>query len=267
MKAFFGFQQLLAAATVFTLAIFAGCASTDESDTAPRTDKARIEAAETQVTLGVGYLQQGRTELALERFQRALKFNPRSSNAHTSLGVLYEQISRADLAEKSYKRAAELEPKKGALRNNFGQFLCRTERFAEADREFKAALDDPFYATPVTAAINAGKCAKLAGNSAEAEKYLRTALARSPDAKEVFLPLAGLSFERGEFMKARAFLQRHESSGLPIDAEFLKLGVQVETKLGDLKAAAAYAEKLRTDSSSNAPADSTTSSTEPETAP
>jgi type IV pilus assembly protein PilF len=267
MNASLSLRRAIVACWLTAIILCAGCAGTDETDTAPRTEKARMTAAETQVTLGVGYLQQGRTELALERFQRALKFNPRSSNAHTSLGVLYEQISRPDLAEKSYKRAAELEPKKGALRNNFGQFLCRTQRYAEADREFKAALDDPFYATPVTAAINAGKCAKLAGNNDEAEKYLRTALTRSPDAKEVFLPLAGLSFERGEFMRARAFLQRHESSGLPIDAEFLKLGVQVETKLGDLKAAAAYADRLRTDSSSKTPVDSSTLSTKPETAP
>jgi type IV pilus assembly protein PilF len=227
-------------------AFFSGCA-TDDNDSAPRGQKALMEAAETQVTLGVGYLQKGRTELAMERFQRALKFNPRSSNAHTSMGVLYEQISRADLAEKSYARAAQLDPSKGALRNNFGQFLCRTGRYAEADREFIAALDDPFYATPVTAAINAGKCAKLSGKPADAERYLRVALERSPDAKEVFLPLAGILAERGESMKARAFLQRHEAAGLPIDADFLKLGIKVETKLGDLKAAQAYRERFQND--------------------
>jgi type IV pilus assembly protein PilF len=238
--------RLIAFVVVF--AALSGCASGDrESDSTPRGTKELMEAAETQVTLGVDYLQKGRTELAMERFQRALKFNPRSANAHTSLGVLYEQISRPDLAEKSYARAAQLEPKKGAPRNNYGQFLCRVGRYDEANREFTAALDDPFYATPVTAAINAGKCAKLSGKPTDAERYLRIALERRPDAKEVFLPLAGVLAERGENMKARAFLQRHESSGLPMDADFLKLGIKVETKLGDLKAAQAYRERLEND--------------------
>ncbi len=236
-------RALFLGALVF-VAQLTGCASGDVSDVTPQSLAERISAAETQVNLGVGYLQNGHTELALERFERALRFNPKCASAHTSMGVLYEQISQPELAEKNYRLATQLEPKKGDVRNNFGQFLCRVGRYDEADAQFKSALADPFYKTPALAASNAGKCARAAGHLEAAEQYLRVALKQNPDMKEAFLPLAGLLFARGQSMNARAFLQRYEASGLLQDAEFLKLAVQVEEKLGDAKAAAAYRDRL-----------------------
>ena len=209
-----------------------------------KAENAAVRAANTQVTLGVGYLEQGRVEEALERFQRAIAFDPRSASAYTSLGVLYEQISRPDLAEKNYAKAVQLEPRKGAVHNNFGQFLCRVGRYEQADAEFKVALNDPFYDTPAIAATNAGKCARASGQNEQAEKYLRLALSKNPNAAEVYLPLASVLHQRGQSMNARAFLQRFEASGLPQDAEYLRLAAQVESRLGDTKAANAYRERL-----------------------
>ncbi len=221
-----------------------GCATDEVNAVTPQSASERNSAAETQVNLGVGYMQRGHTELALERFERALKFNPKSALAYSSRGVLYEKIARPELAERDYRKATELEPRKGDVRNNFGQFLCRIGRYDEADTEFKAALEDPFYHTPALAASNAGKCARAAGHMDAAETYLRLALKKNPDTTEAFLPLASLLFARGQSMNARAFLQRHEASGLEQSAEFLKLAAEVEEKLGDAKAAAAYRERL-----------------------
>jgi type IV pilus assembly protein PilF len=238
-----GFNLRLISALILVVQLTA-CATGGVSDVTPQSLTERISAAENQVNLGVGYMQNGHTELALERFERALRFNPKCASAHTSMGVLYEQISQPDLAEKNYRLATELEPKKGDVRNNFGQFLCRIGRYDEADLQFKFALADPFYKTPSRAASNAGKCARAAGHLDAAEQYLRVALKQNPDTKEAFLPLAGLLFARGQSMNARAFLQRYEASGLAQDAEFLKLAAQVEEKLGDAKAAAAYRDRL-----------------------
>lgn len=225
------------------LAALGGCGA---QMSRPESNAGRKAAAETQVTLGVGYMQKGRMELALERFERALKFDPQSALAHTSIGVLYEQIGNAELAEKSYRRAAALTPKKGGVRNNLGQFLCRSGEFEEADKEFQLALADPFYSTPEAAAANAGKCARAAGNLPGAERYLREALRRKPNFIEAFLPMAELLAARGEHLNARAYIQRYESAQLPQTAEFLGLAVQVEEKLGDRMNAQSYRERLLT---------------------
>jgi type IV pilus assembly protein PilF len=210
----------------------------------PSTDAGKREAAVTQVQLGVGYLEKNRLEDALMRFNRALEFDPRSADAYTGLGVLHEKIDRPDLAEQHYRKAAELAPKRGAVRNNLGQFLCRHGKFEESSGEFTAALDDPFYSTPEVAAVNAGKCAKLAGQTDRAERFLRLALERKPQLQEALLPLAEIAFERGEFLRARAFIQRHEAAQLPETAEFLALAIAVEQKLGDQRSIESYQQRL-----------------------
>lgn len=234
------FRKVLLA--VFVIAAF-GCGSTSTGSSSPKGGR-NLEAADTQVRLAVGYMQNGKYELALERLKRALQFNPRSSEALSTMGVLYEEIKDMPQAEKSYRRAAELEPKKGAPHNNYGQFLCRIEKYDEAEREFQIALADPFYKTPALAASNAGSCAQRAGRLDVAETYLRKALELDASMSDAYLPLAMILERRGDTMKARAFLQRHEAARLPLTAEFFALGVRIETRLGDQKSANEYLAQL-----------------------
>jgi type IV pilus assembly protein PilF len=233
------FRSALLALTTLLLV---SCGTTSPSSTSSKSRN--LEAADTQVRLAVGYMQNGKYELALERLKRAVQFDPRSSEAWSTMGVLYEEIKDSAQAEKSYKRAAELEPKKGAPHNNYGQFLCRIGKYDEADREFQVALSDPFYKTPAMAASNAGGCAQRAGRMDVAESYLRKALELDPSMSDAYLPLANILERKGDAMKARAFLQRHEAAGLPVSAEFFALGVRIETRLGDQKSADEYLAQL-----------------------
>lgn len=221
--------------------LMAGCATSSGNFSEKQSGK---EAADTQVRLAVGYMENDKYELALERLLRATKFDPKSSEAFTTLGVLYERIGNKTEAEKSYRRAADLEPKKGAPHNNYGQFLCSVGKYDQAEKEFAIALADPFYKTPALAAGNAGMCAKAAGKSAVAESYLRKALNIDPSLSQLYLPLAMVLESKGEAMKARAFLQRHETSGIPASADFLAFAVRVETRLGDQRSASNYLVQL-----------------------
>lgn len=227
------------------LLLCVGCGSTGGSQNpALKTERGRADAAKTQVALGFGYLDRGDNEEALLRFERALSFDSNSYDAQTGLGVLFERIGRKDQAETAYRRAVKLAPTRGSLRNNLGQYLCRHERYVDANKEFALALEDPFYQTPAVAAANAGSCARLAGDYAESERFLRIAMERDPESKEVFMPMAAVLLQRGQALKARAYIQRYESSGLPETEEFLVLAIRVEEKLNDLKNAAAYKQKL-----------------------
>jgi len=228
-----------------SLLIIVGCGSTGGSQNpALKTERARADAAKTQVALGFGYLDRGDNEEALLRFERALSFDSNSYDAQTGLGVLFERIGRDDQAENAYRRAVKLAPTRGALRNNLGQFLCRHERYPDASREFALALEDPFYQTPAVAAKNAGSCARLSGDFAESERFLRIAIERDSNFKEVFMPMAAVLLERNQALKARAYIQRYEDSGLPESEEFLVLAIRIEEELNDLKSAKAYKQKL-----------------------
>ena len=110
------------------LLLLAGCASNPGNlPKTSATDK-RDEAARVHVELGQRYLQQGKLDIALEKLQRALQFNPNYADAHTVIALLYERIGDPKSAEEHYRRAVELQPKAGAANNNYGQILCSAGR-------------------------------------------------------------------------------------------------------------------------------------------
>lgn len=202
------------------------------------------QAAQMQVQLGQGYLQQGKLETAQERLQRALQLDPRNVDAHTMLGVLNERINRPEIAETFYRKATELKPDGGAVNNNYGAFLCGRGRYAEADTYFQRALADPFYKTPGDAFGNAGACAAKSGNTDKAATYFRSALEAQPRNPTALYEMARISYEKSDNLRARAFMQRLEAV-TPPEPAILELAERIETRLGDKAAAKKYRERLQ----------------------
>ncbi|MCX7555391.1 type IV pilus biogenesis/stability protein PilW [Xanthomonadaceae bacterium JHOS43] len=202
------------------------------------------EAAELQVKLGRGYMEQGELEVALQRLQRALQLDPRSVDAHTLMAVLHERINRPVQAESFYRKAERLAPDNGDVNNNLGAFLCGSGKHGEADAYFRKALDDPFYRSPVSALANAGVCALKAGDHVKADGYFRQVLAAQPDNVVALFELARLNYLHDDPMRARAFLQRLEANA-PGDPVVLDLGQRIEALLGDTAAANRYASRLQ----------------------
>lgn len=237
----------LSRALVLVLAaLLAACGtSTQRPERNERTTRAAQQksAADLNVQLGQGYLEQGRYEIALEKLLKAIELDPRSHDAHTVIAVLYEQIGDPVKAETHYRRAAELRPKSGVTLNNYGTFLCRAGKHAEADGYFERALADPFYATPAVAHANRGICALEAGKLDVAETELRQASRLQPEAPDTLYAMARLNFATGDLLRARAFVQRYEAQS-PASAEALGLGYDIERGLGNAAAAAEYRQRL-----------------------
>ncbi|MEO5627133.1 MAG: type IV pilus biogenesis/stability protein PilW [Dokdonella sp.] len=208
--------------------------------------KQREDAARVNTELGQKYMQQGKLELALEKLTRALSVDPGFVNAHTVIAVLYENINDPVKAEEHYRRAAELKPKGGSELNNYGTFLCKLGRFDESQVYFDRATTDPFYKTPAVALTNAGTCLLKAGKRDEAEASLRKALELHPDESEALVQLASVLYEKGEYFKARAFMQRFEATS-QARPDTLMLGRNIELRLGNGRSAGDYTRKLMQD--------------------
>jgi len=227
-----------------SLGTLAGCQSGPTSSV-KKEDPAtqRDDAARVHTELGQKYLQQGKLELALEKLNKALDFNPDYVDANTVIAVLYESINDLAKAEEHYKRAAQLKPKGGAENNNYGRFLCTRGRYAEGEGYFQRALADPFYQTPALAMANYGTCLLRDGKREEAEKLLRQALALNANDPEALLSLGSVLYDKGEYFKARAFVQRFESMSPP-RPDALMLGRNIELRLGNASGASEYSRKL-----------------------
>jgi type IV pilus assembly protein PilF len=208
-----------------------------------KADKA-TEAARIHTELGQQYMQNGNDKDALEKLQKALQFSDRYAPAHTVIAVLYEKIGDPANAELHYRRAEQLDPKAGATNNNLGVFLCKQDKAAEAQGYFDRAVADPFYATPETALANAGTCQLKAGQLDSAEIDFRKSLSRNPRNGEALYQLAHVLYLKNDAFRARAFLQRYEAFGQP-SPDALKLGHDIELKLGNGPGAQDYAQRLR----------------------
>lgn len=207
------------------------------------TDTKNAEAARIHTALGQKYLQQGKYEVALEKLNRALRFDDNYADAHTVIGLLYERIGRREQAGEHYRRAAELRPTSGAELNNYAAFLCNGGHYTEAQGYFDRAIVDPFYKTPEVALTNSGTCLIKAGKLDRAEHDLRLALQHEPDNAEALFQLADALYRKDDSFHARAFMQRFESVA-PMRPESLMLARNIELKLGNGAAAQEYTRKL-----------------------
>ncbi|MEE8237601.1 MAG: type IV pilus biogenesis/stability protein PilW [Gammaproteobacteria bacterium] len=220
-----------------------GCISTttSTSTTTPQSDEA---AAIANLNLGVGYLRQGRADLAVDILERALSFDPRLADAHSSIAVAYDQLGQPDEAEEHYRRATRLEPNNPGAANSYAVFLCRHDRWDDAERYFRRAAENPRYTTPAAALANAGVCARAADESDVAERYFREALARNPGYPDALYHMTDLAYQDENFLQARAFMQRYLESATA-NPEMLWLCFQIEQQLDSPIRAQTCATRLR----------------------
>jgi type IV pilus assembly protein PilF len=236
------FDRLLIA--MFMLLALSGCVTTGSSPLRNTSNDAE-EAARIHTELGQQYMQRGDLRTALQKLQMALQFDPDYVPAHTVLGVLYERIGDTANAEMHKRRAVELKPKDGAVNNNLAVFLCQQNKIAEAIGYFRKAVADPFYATPDLAWSNAGTCVLKNNDYKQAQEDYRKALKINPRNAEALYQMASILYRQNDAFRARAFIQRFEALGQP-SAAALKLGHDIETRLGNAEGAQDYVRRLRT---------------------
>jgi type IV pilus assembly protein PilF len=228
-------------------ALLGGCVTTNSNhEKLPTTSKAEQaqDAARIHTELGQHYMQIGDLQSALAKLKLALQFDDGYAPAHTVIAVIYERINDLPDAEKNYRRAVELEPKKGMPNNNLGAFLCRIGKSAEALGYFRRAVADPFYGTPDVAWTNDGVCRMHLNDVAGAESSFRQALRINPRNADALYQMARAMYLSNDAFHASAFLQRYEALGTP-GPDALKLGHDIELRLGDTDAARNYNKRLQ----------------------
>lgn len=228
-------------------ASLAACTTTGGTENPlPRASKSdtALEGARVHTELAQTYMQNGDLQGALTKLNKALQFDPNYAPAHTVIAVLYERINNLPEAEQHYRKAVALDPAKGDSNNNLGAFLCKTGRASEAAAYFQKAVADPFYQTPALAWTNAGRCLLGNGDNAGAEDDFRKALAIDSQNMDALYQLANVLYLQNDAFRARAFIQRYDALGQPSPAG-LKLGHDIESRLGNKGAALTYSRRLQ----------------------
>ena len=230
---------LAAAAAVLVLA---GCANGGGGLGGPRELKtasdqtAQEKRATIRMQLAVGYYQDGKYAIALDEIKQAIAANPDYADAYGVRALIYTKMNEVPLAEENYQRALRLAPRNPDLANNYGSFLCAEGgKPAQAMTYFDTALNNPNYATPVSALVNAGNCSLKTKQLAAAERYFTDALRYDPDLAQTNAGLARVFYERRNYERAGFFINRLTTTSKldALSAETLWLAIRVARKLGD----------------------------------
>jgi type IV pilus assembly protein PilF len=228
------------AAISLVIVMLAACAADPD---VPGGAKAK-EAARINLQLGVDYARKDELDLAVEKLNRASRQDPDLALAHSTIAYVYAAKGMGELAEQHYRKAISLDSDDASLRNNFGVFLCSHNKAAEAQRYFVQAATNNNYATPAVAWTNAGVCARRTPDLDAAERYFREALQVNPQFPDALAQMALLAYQKKDYLRCRAFLQRFETVGQPTP-ETLWVASLNERQLGDVDAAREYESRLK----------------------
>ena len=198
--------------------------------------------------LGASYVQRRQYKVAMQELRTALEIDPDSAVAHFVMAVLQDRLGDTRAADRHFHRAVTLKPVYAEAQHEYGIFLCRQGRYREAFRRFNLALQNPLYRTPERVNLDAGECvlSRPQPDLDAAERYLRAALAIDPRLAPALLRMAEVRFRRGQFLSARAYLERYLAAA-PANARALYWGVRIERAMGAADVAADYLKRLRRD--------------------
>ena len=232
-------------ACLLGLALLAACAeqpvvptiTTPQAPVTPQQADARTRA-ELHTQLGAGYYELRNFAVALEELNEALRADPNHGPAYNMLGLVYMELKEDAAAEQNFDRALRINPLDSDANNNYGWFLCQRNRHAEGIKRFMEAVRNPLYQTPEKSYVNAGMCARMAGDETAAAQYFERALEVLPTQPQALFQLADLAYRRGDMHAAKQYLTRLARTGSQFNAEAMWLALRGARRLGDRDAAA-----------------------------
>jgi Tfp pilus assembly protein PilF len=163
--------------------------------------------AETNLKVGIRYLQEKRVEEAGRALKAALRLKPDYAIAHYYLGKAY-LINGGPIEQEmiEYKRAIELDPNFIEARIDLGAAYYAQKDFDSAIKGFEGVLEiDP--KNPV-AYGNLGRVAMAQGERAKAEDFLKRAISLDPSYSLALNNLGNLYFLEGKMGAAKEIFEK-----------------------------------------------------------
>jgi tetratricopeptide (TPR) repeat protein len=128
--------------------------------------------AEEHNNLGVIYEREGKHELAVREYKKAISNDNSLITPYINLGNVYFKEGEFTEAEKSYKKALELDEASLEASNNLASLYIETDAQYEEGLDYMIAATSNLEIIPPYALDTIGVLYLKIGNKAEAEKFL-----------------------------------------------------------------------------------------------
>lgn len=223
--------------------LLAGCVTTLDRPK-PVVDEEKV--LESNVKLGMAYLQQKQRDSALRAFNRALEVDSKSAEANMGLAIIHQLNGELDLAEKSFKKAerGRVIFSEANIAYTYGRFLMEGERYKEALSKFETAGKDIAFARRADAIYSMGVCADKLSDNKKAIASFEHALNLNTRHAPAALELAHQRFEARQYEQAKTYLDIYSRNARQ-SARSLWLGIRIERIFGNKDKEASYALALK----------------------
>jgi Tfp pilus assembly protein PilF len=180
--------------------------------------------AEMRFSTGVMHLREGRVDLALEEFKKAVREDAKNPYFQKGLGLAYSAKKEWKPAIAAFRRALELNPYYVDVRNDLAAALIGSGDREAGKKEFLTAFSDPTNPTAEVSARNLGQAYLEEKNYPEAINWYRTSLNRNKSYTDAYLGLADALMASGQGAEAVVQLEA-AAKEIPGDAQLqLALG-------------------------------------------
>jgi Tfp pilus assembly protein PilF len=180
--------------------------------------------AEMRFSTGVMHLREGRADLSLAEFKKAVKEDGKNPYFQKGLGLAYSAKKDWKNAIAAFRKALELNPYYVDVRNDLAAALIGSGDRDAGKKEFLTAYSDPTNPTPEVSARNLGQAFLEERNYPEAVNWFRTSLGRNREYTDAYLGLADALSASGQVQEAAIQLEAAVKQ-LPNDAQLeLALG-------------------------------------------
>lgn len=202
------------------------------------------DIAMTRISLGLGYLNMGKTTQAKLNLEKAKRHAPNLVQVHTAFAHYYEKVGEPELAIAAYEDALKIAPQDADTLNNYGVFLCRQERYQDAEKQMLKAIAVPSYLLVSQSYENLSLCQLKDKRFDDAEVSLEKAILHNPSNANVHLQMVQLHYAKGNYKEAKNALKGYEKATRRFSPDALALAYKVYEKQRQLGTAKNYANML-----------------------
>jgi Flp pilus assembly protein TadD len=189
--------------------------------------------AELRFSTGVMHLREGRVDMALEEFRRAVKDDPKNPFFQKGFGQALAAKGDWGGAITAFRKALEVNPFYVDVKNDLGYALIMSGQREAGKREFLGAFGDPMNPAPEISAFNLGRAYFEEKNYRDAANWFRTSLGRNKAYGAPHIMLAETLAVSGALEEAVAQLEV-AMRDTPGDAEVLLALGRAYAKVGRL---------------------------------
>jgi Tfp pilus assembly protein PilF len=186
------------------LGLLAGCAAMASGPAA----EMRSLQARAAYERGVGHLRERQTALAVAALQEAIALDGEVAVYWNTLGSVYLDLGRVQEALTRFQRAVEIDPTYAEAHLNTGVALAEGRQWEEATAAYRRALALPTLSTPHVGYQNLGLALYHLKRYREAEDALRFAISLDPQLGLAYYNLGLVFTADGRPEEAKAAFRR-----------------------------------------------------------